>query len=71
MKKKTNMRIPQMFYLRKMTITITSPSGNKQKTTVYIYWNYRNTQRGVVNTIFRRVAKQVILTNHPEAEFWR
>lgn len=65
------MKIPQMFYLRKLILTVTNRRGKKIKQTVHVYWNYRNTVRGVLCTANRNKAKDMILSTNPEAEFWR
>jgi hypothetical protein len=57
-------RIPQMFYLRKMMITVhvkDGPSVMRKNIIVHVYWNYRNTIHGIVDTDDREFAKHAII----------
>lgn len=71
MKSKNEFKIPQMFYLRKYEIKSRGPGGKRFIRTIHIYWNYRKTVQGIVDTNQRGIAKLRILNSHPEAEFFR
>ncbi len=59
-----------MFYLRKQTLRAKCATGF-HTITVHVYWNYRLTIQGVLRVNSRKVAKQLIIANNPEAEFFR
>jgi len=60
------MKIPQMFYLRKIVM------GRKTaRVVLYVYWNYRKTQCGTLHVTQRDDAKRMLSHINPEAEFWR
>lgn len=63
--------IPELFYLRRMTVSVRSPKGKKSKITFYVFYNYRNTIRGTVAAPDRVRAKKAILQDSPSAEFFR
>ncbi len=66
-----NDRIPQMFYLRRMTITCWVKQKRVTKV-VHVYWNYRNTVNGVIDTDSRDKAKTHIwIYVDAEADFYR
>lgn len=71
MKTQHRFKIPQMMYLRKYIIKSRGPGGVTFVRTIHIYWNYRNNNKGIVDTGSRGVAKLRILDKYPEAEFFR
>ena len=73
------MKIPQMFYLRRLVIKSSKRGAPTTDAVLYVFHNYRKTISGVVQvpkTVSRvgnprEFAKQVVLESNPEAEFWR
>lgn len=60
-----------MFYLRSYRIKARGPGGKVFTRTIHIYWNYRRTRQGIVDTDVRSRAKTAISNLYPEAEFYR
>ena len=58
-------KIPQMFYLRKVWITLHVQGGPEPMRVTrpfYLFWNYRNTVNGLIDCESREVAKVAITT---------
>jgi hypothetical protein len=65
------MKIPQMFYLRRMKLQVLIAKGQYLEHVVHVYWNYRGTQKGIIPTENRGAAKTAILDKFEDADFWR
>lgn len=62
--KHTN-NIPQMFYLRKVWVTIRVLSGEhllRVMKPVYMFWSYRDSTPRIIDTTSRDIAKEAITT---------
>jgi hypothetical protein len=57
--------IPQMFYLRKVWVTVRVASGErllKVMKPVYMFWSYRDSTPRIIDTTSRDIAKEAITT---------
>jgi hypothetical protein len=57
--------IPQMFYLRKVWVTVRIASGERllrAMKPVYMFWSYRDTTPRIIDAATRDIAKEAITT---------